>query len=314
MSSDKQTIAARRPDAVSGVSVDEQLDARSEERLARLRTVALPVAQRKAGKRQPRGVAGTAARILAGCVLYSLPLVALCVGVVAFVYAVWVVADVARAAGSLDFSRLEDAFSQIDLAARAMMASVVYALLVLALYLLAAALRASETWLPLLVTLILAAPVALVFTLGADLAFSLAPPDAFPPWGRDAIEALILAHATCLAVLLRMRRPVTQALNNLAFTRRHDAGILYTGALPRLHVIRFSTGPHPAVSAPPPHLLDAQTAEVLGNLPAQPEEAAPPQSEPSQERMGAANAQSDDGATDTPNPEQPAVREESTLL
>lgn len=314
MSSERQTIAAGRPDALDGVSLDEQLDAWPEERLARLRTVALPVAQRKAGKRQPRGVAGAAARILAGCVLYSIPLIALCVAVVAFTYAAWVVADVVRAAGSLDFSRLADAFSQIDLAARAIMASVVYTLLVLALYLLAAALRADEAWLPLLVTLMFAAPVALIFTLGADLAFSLAPPDAFPPWGRDVIEALILAHATCLAVLLRMRRPVTQALNNLAFTRRHDAGILYTGALPQLHVIRFSTGPHPSVSAPLPHVLDAPSAEASDDLPTQPEEAAAPESETPQERMGAASAQLDDGEAYTPNPEQRAVREEPTSL
>jgi hypothetical protein len=312
MSSDKQTIAAGRLGASDGVPLDEQLEAQSEERLARLRRVALPVAQRKAGKRQPRGVAGAAARILAGCVLYSLPLVALCVAVAALGYAAWVVADGARAAGALDFSHLQDAFGQIDLAARAIMASVVYALLVLTLYLLAAALRASETWLPLLLTLILAAPVALVFTLGADLAFSLAPQDAFPPWGRDAIEALILAHATFLAVLLRMRRPVTQALNNLAFTRRHDAGILYTGALPRLHVIRFSTGSHLDVSAP--HLLDESTAEAPGDLPAQPERPAPPESETPQEHVRAANGPLDDDETDTPSLEQPAVREESGSL
>jgi hypothetical protein len=198
-------------------------------------------------------------RALAGVGLYCVPALALCVALGALGYSVWVVADVARSAGSLDLSRVEDAFGQIDVAARAFMASVAYALLVVTLSLLAAALRAGETWTPLLVTLIIATPSVLLFTLSAELAFSLAPADTFPVWGRDVIEAVVLCHAIFLAVLLRVRRPVAQALDNLAFTRRYDVGIRYAGALPRLHVIRFSAGARPIASAPP-QLLDSPGA------------------------------------------------------
>jgi len=274
MSSDEQIIGAERQTPSAGAAADEQLAVGPEDQIARLRRVALPLAQRKVRRRQSRGVAGAVARVLAGIGAYCLPVIALCVAVGALGYALWVVADVARSAGSLDFSRLEDAFGQIDNAARALMASVAYTLLVLTLYVLAAAVRAGETWLPLIVALIVATPVVLVFTLSIDLAFSLAPADIVPAWSRGAVETVIVAHTIFLAVLLRARRPVTQALNHLAFTRRHDAGILYSGELPRLHVIRFATGAHLVASPPPPHLLDAPASEESIHLVAQSEEAA----------------------------------------
>src|SRR5262245_24534928 len=180
MSSDEQTIGAERQTLPGVAATDEQLAVGPEDQIARLRRVALPLDQRKVGQRQSRGVAGIAVRVLAGVSAYSLPAIALCVAVGALGYSMWVVADVARSAGSLDFSGVEDAFGQIDDAARALMASVAYTLLVLTLYLLAAAVRAGETWLPLVVGMIVAAPVFLLFTLSLDLALSLAPADMFP--------------------------------------------------------------------------------------------------------------------------------------
>jgi hypothetical protein len=261
MSSDEQAIGAERQTPPGDVATDEQLDAGPEDQIARLRRVALPLDQRKVGQRRSRGMAGAVVRVLASISAYFLPVIALCVALGALGYSLWVVADVARSAGSLDFSRVEDAFGQIDDAARALMASIAYTLLLLTLYLLAAAVRAGETWLPLVVALIVATPVALFFTLSIDLAFSLAPADIFPAWSRGAAETLIVAHTIFLAVLLRARRPITQALNHLAFTRRHDAGILYNGELPRLHVIRFATGAQRVGSPPPPYLLDKPASE-----------------------------------------------------
>jgi hypothetical protein len=262
MSSDEQTIGAERQTPIVGAVKNDRFDVGQEDQIARLRRVALPLDQRKVAQRQSRGLAGAVARVLADISAYSLPVIALCIALGALGYSLWVVADVARSAGSLDFSRVENAFGQIDNAARALMASVAYALLVLTLYLLAAAVRAGETWLPLLVGMIVAAPVILLFTLSLDLAFSLAPADGYPAWGPGAVETVIVAHTIFLAVLLRARRPVVRALNHLAFTRRHDAGILYNGELPRLHVIRFATGAQPVASAPPRHLLDAPAIEA----------------------------------------------------
>lgn len=261
MSGEEQTLGAARQ-TFPGDAADGRPEGGPEERLVRLRRVALPADQRNGGKRQARGGAGLFVPILAGAAAYCLPVVALGVALGALGYSAWVVADVARSAGSLDLSRVADAFGQVDAAARALMASITYALLVLTLSLLAAALRRSESWLPLLAPLIVVAPVVLLFTLGADLAFSLAPAGVFPPWGRDAIEGLVLGHAIFLAVLLRVRRPVTQALDNLTFTRRRDVGTLYTGALPRLHVIRFGAGAAPTANEPP-HLFDSPAAAPL---------------------------------------------------
>jgi hypothetical protein len=242
-------------------------------------------------------------RVLAGISAYCLPVIALCVALGALGYSLWVVADVARSAGSLDFTRVEDAFGQIDDAARALMASVAYTLLVLTLYVLAAAVRAGETWLPLVVALIVATPVVLVFTLSIDLAFSLAPADMFPAWSRGAVETVIVAHTIFLAVLLRARRPVTQALNHLAFTRRHDAGILYNGELPRLHVIRFATGAPPVAIPPPPHLLDAPASEESIHLAARSEEAAAPMNKEAPAEETEAHAAAPD-TTDTTESDQ----------
>jgi hypothetical protein len=276
MSSDEQTIGAKRQTPPGDAAADEQPAVGPEDQIARLRRVALPLDQRKVGQRQSRGVAGAVVRVLAGISAYCLPVIALCVALGALGYSLWVVADVARSAGSLDFSRVEDAFGQIDDAARALMASVAYTLLVLTCYLLAAAVRAGETWLPLVVALIVATPVVLLFSLSIDLAFSLAPAEMFPAWSRGAVETVIVAHTIFLAVLLRARRPVTQALNHLAFTRRHDAGILYNGELPRLHVIRFATGAPPVASPPPPPLLDAPASEESPLLATQSEQATAP--------------------------------------
>ncbi|HEY7022423.1 MAG TPA: hypothetical protein VH349_14995 [Ktedonobacterales bacterium] len=297
MSSDEQTIGAERQASPGGAATYEQLDAGPEDQFARLRRVALPLDQRKVGQRQSRGVAGAVVRVLAGISAYFLPVIALCVALGALGYSLWVVADVARSAGSLDFSRLQDAFGQIDDAARALMASVAYTLLVLTFYLLAAAVRAGETWLPLVVALIVATPVALVFTLSIDLAFSLAPADMFPAWSRGAVETVIVAHTIFLAVLLRTRRPVTRALNHLAFTRRYDAGILYNGELPRLHVIRFATGALPVASPPPPQLLDPPATEASNDFVEQSDEATTPVDEK-------APAEATEAAPDTTEPDQ----------
>src|SRR5262245_9821966 len=180
MSSDEQIIGAERQIPPIGAATYEPFDAGQEDQIARLRRVALPLDQRKVGQRQSRGVAGVVARVLARISAYCLPVIALCVALGALGYSLWVVADVVRSAGSLDFSRVVDAFGQIDDAARALMASAAYTLLVLTLYLLAAAVRAGETWLPLVVGMIVAAPVFLLFTLSLDLALSLAPADMFP--------------------------------------------------------------------------------------------------------------------------------------
>jgi hypothetical protein len=253
MSRDEQALAIERQ-APSSAAANESLDAAPEEPLTRLQRIALPLAQRKVATRRTPGAAIAIARILAAIGAYSLPALALCIAIGAVGYSMWVAIDVAQSAGSLDFSRVEEAFGQIDFAARAFMACVAYILLVLSLYLLTAAVRAGETWAPLVVALFVTAPVVLLFTLSVDLAFSLAPADAFPAWTRAAIEAVALGHAIFLAVLLRGRRPIAQALNRLAFTRRHDAGILYEGELPRLHIIRFATGASPTASAAPPTL------------------------------------------------------------
>jgi hypothetical protein len=300
MSSDEQTISAERQTPPSGAAMDELLDAGPEDQIARLRRVALPLDQRKVGQRQSRGVAGAVVRVLAGISAYFLPMIALCVALGALGYSLWVVADVARSAGSLDFSRVENAFGQIDDAARALMASVTYTLLVLTLYLLAAAARAGETWLPLVVALIVAAPVILLFTLSLDLAFSLAPADVLPAWSRGVVETVIVAHTIFLAVLLRARRPVTQALNHLAFARRHDAGILYNGELPRLHVIRFATGAPPVASPPPPQLLDAPVIEASNDFVEQSEEV----TTPVDEEAPAEETEANTAAPDTTEPDQ----------
>ncbi|HEX3271807.1 MAG TPA: hypothetical protein VHR15_14250 [Ktedonobacterales bacterium] len=300
MSSNEQTIGADRQTPPSGAAMNEQLDVGPEDQLARLRRVALPLDQRKVGQRQSHGVAGAVVRALAGISAYCLPVIALCVALGALGYSLWVVADVARSAGSLDFSRVQDAFGQIDDAARAFMASIAYTLLVLTLYLLAAAVRAGETWLPLVVALIVATPVVLVFTLSIDLALSLAPAGMFPAWSRAAAETVIVAHTIFLAVLLRARRPVTQALNHLAFTRRHDAGILYNGELPRLHVIRFATGAHPVASPPAPQLLNAPAHEEPIHLAAQSEEA----TTPVDKEAPAEEVKATEAAPDTTEPDQ----------
>jgi hypothetical protein len=300
MSSDEQTIGAERQTPLGGAATKEQLDAEPEDQIARLRRVALPLDQRKIGQRQSRGVAGAVVRVLAGISAYCLPVIALCVALGALGYSLWVVADVARSAGSLDFNRVEDAFGQIDDAARALMASVAYTLLVLTLYLLAAAVRAGETWLPLVVGLIVAAPVILLFTLSLDLAFSLAPADMFPAWGRGAVEVVVVAHTIFLAVLLRARRPVTQALNHLAFARHYDAGTLYNGELPRLHVIRFATGAQQVTSPPPPQLLDTQAIESPNDSVEQSEEVPAPVDE--EAPAGETNAT--EVASDTIGPDQ----------
>jgi len=297
MSSDEQTIGAERQTPPGGAAADERLSAGPEDQIARLRRFALPLDQRKVGQRQSRGVAGAVMRVLAGISAYCLPVIALCVALGALGYSLWVVADVARSAGSLDFSHVEDAFGQIDDAARALMASIAYTLLVLTLYLLAAAVRTGETWLPLIVALIVATPVALFFTLSIDLAFSLAPAGMFPAWSRGAVETVIVAHTIFLAVLLRTRRPVTQALNHLTFTRRHDAGILYNGELPRLHVIRFATGAPPVASPPPLQLLDAPATEASNDIVEQSDEATTPVDEESP-------AEATEAAPDTTEPDQ----------
>jgi hypothetical protein len=229
--------------------------------------------------------------------------IALCVALGALGYSLWVVADVARSAGSLDFNGVENAFGQIDDAARALMASVTYTFLVLTLYLLAAAVRAGETWLPLIVALIVATPVALFFTLSIDLAFSLAPAGMLPAWSRGAVETVIVAHTIFLAVLLRTRRPVTQALNQLAFTRRHDAGILYNGELPRLHVIRFATGAPPVASPPPPQLLDAPATEASNAFVEQSDEATTPVDEEAPAEATEAT-EATEAASNTTEPDQ----------
>jgi hypothetical protein len=314
MSSDEQTIGAERQTLPGGAATDEQLDAGPEDQIARLRRVALPLDQRKVGQRQSRGVARAVVRVLAGISAYCLPVIALCVALGALGYSLWVVADVARSAGSLDFGRLEDAFGQIDDAARALTASVAYTLLVLTFYLLAAAVRAGETWLPLVVALIVATPVVLVFTLSVDLAFSLAPADMFPVWSRGAVETVIVAHTIFLAVLLRVRRPLTQALNHLAFTRRYDAGILYNGELPRLHVIHFATGAHPVASPPPPHLLDAPEIESSTASMEQSEEViSPVDEETPAEEIEAHAAEPDMTEPDQSDPEATANEEPAAL-
>jgi hypothetical protein len=260
MSSDEQTIVAHRRPLAGEATADDQTSAASEDQMTRFRRVALPLTQWKAGRRQARGVAAAIARVLAGVALYCLPAIALCIAIGALGYFMWVVVDVARSAGSLDFSRVGDAFGHFDEAARVFMASMGYMLLALTLYLLAAAVRAGEAWLPLAVALVVATPVILFFTLSLDLAFSLAPTDIVPAWSRGAIEAVVLAHTIFLAVLVRGKRPITQALNHLAFTRRYDAVRQYTGELPRLHVIRFASGA-PAVASGPPPFLNAPAAE-----------------------------------------------------
>jgi hypothetical protein len=258
MSSDEQTIVAQRQAPGDDVTTDEQAGA--EDQITRFRRIALPQTQWKVGRRQSHGVA-VVVRVLAGVGLYCLPVMALCVALGALGYSLWIVIDVARSAGSLDFSRVGDAFGQFDDAARVFVASVAYTLLALTLYLLAAAVRADVAWLPLAVALIVAAPVILFFTLSLDLAFSLAPADVFPGWSRGAIEAVVLAHTIFLAVLLRIRRPVTQALNHVAFARRYDVGTLYAGELPRLHVIRFASGAAPVASASPPAVAESPVPE-----------------------------------------------------
>jgi hypothetical protein len=313
MSSDEQTIGAERQTLPGGAVMDEQLDAGPEDQIARLRRVALPLDQRKIGRRQSRGVAGAIVRVLAGVSAYCLPVIALCVALGALGYSLWVVADVARSAGSLDFNGVENAFGQIDDAARALMASVTYTLLVLTLYLLAAAARAGEAWLPLVVALIVAAPVILLFTLSLDLAFSLAPADVFPAWSRGVVETVIVAHTIFLAVLLRARRPVTQALNHLAFTRRHDAGILYNGELPRLHVIRFATGAPPVASPPPPQLLDAPAIEASNDFAQQSDEATTPVDEEGPAEETEANTAADTTEPDQTDAEAPVDEEPATL-
>jgi hypothetical protein len=260
MSSDEQTIVAQRQRLADDATTDEQASAGSEEQITRFRRVALPLAQWQVRRRQSRAAVAVM-RVLAGVSLYCLPVFALCVALGALGYFMWIVIDVARSAGSLDFSHVGDAFGHFDDAARVFMASVAYALLALTLYLLAAAVRAGETWAPLAVALIVVAPVILFFTLSLDLAFSLATSDMFPAWSRGAIEAVVLAHTIFLAVLLRARRPVAQALNRLAFTRRHDVGTLYAGELPRLHVIRFATGAPPVTSAPPPSVVESPASD-----------------------------------------------------
>jgi len=250
MSSDEQTIVAQRQTLADDATTDEQAGAGPEDQITRFRRIALPQSQWKVGRRQSHGVA-VVMRVLAGVGLYCLPVIALCIALGALGYSLWIVIDVARSAGSLDFSRVGDAFGHFDDAARVFMASVAYTLLALTLYLLAAAVRADVAWLPLAVALIVAAPVILFFTLSLDLALSLAPADIVPAWGRGAIEAVALAHTIFLAVLLRSRRPVAQALNHLAFARRYDVGTLYAGELPRLHVIRFASGELPVVNVAP---------------------------------------------------------------
>jgi hypothetical protein len=256
MSSDEQTIVAQRQTLADDATTDEEAGAGLEDQITRFRRIALPQSQWRVGRRQSHGVA-VVVRVLAGVGLYCLPVIALCVALGALGYSLWIVIDVARSAGSLDFSRVGDAFGHFDDAARVFMASVAYILLALTLYLLAAAVRADVAWLPLAVALIVAAPVILFFTLSLDLALSLAPADIVPAWGRGAIEAVALAHTIFLGVLLRARRPVAQALNHLAFTRRYDVGTLYAGELPRLHVIRFASGAPPAASAAPPAVSES---------------------------------------------------------
>jgi hypothetical protein len=137
--------------------------------------------------------------------------------------------------------------------------------------------------------------------LSVDLAFSLAPADAFPAWMRAAVEAVALGHAIFLAVLLRGRRPIAQALNRLAFTRRYDAGILYEGELPRLHIIRFATGAAAVASATPPALLETP-AVVLA-----PTAAEAPGTPPAEE----GNEQPDDAQLDANMPTDLAIGAES---
>jgi hypothetical protein len=260
MSSDEQAIVAQRQTLADDATTDEQAGAGLEDQITRFQRIALPQTQWKVRRRQSHGVA-VVMRVLAGVGLYCLPVIALCIALGALGYSVWIVVDVARSAGSLDFSRVGDAFGHFDDAARVFMASVAYTLLALTLYLLAAAVRADVAWLPLAMALIVAAPVILFFTLSLDLALSLAPADIVPAWSRGAIEAVVLAHTIFLAVLLRARRPVAQALNHLAFTRRYDVGTLYAGELPRLHVIRFTSGALPVVSVPPPAVPESSATE-----------------------------------------------------
>jgi hypothetical protein len=254
MSGDERAASDGRqtdPDETAAVEqVLERSAEEPEEKLARLRRVALPSAQRIAGKRRRQSDA--LVRVLTSISMYSIPAIALLAAVGAIGYSAWAAWGVAQSAGSLDFSQVDAGFSQIDAAARALVASSAYFLLIIALYLVAAALRTGENWLTLLVILVCAAPVAVLFTLGADLAFSLAPTPSIPQWARDTVEAAVLGHAVVLAVLLRGRRPISQIFNHLAYTRRGDAGTLYDGELPRLHVIRFATGEPPAASASPP--------------------------------------------------------------
>jgi hypothetical protein len=280
MSSDEQTIVAQHQTLAGEATADDQASAGPEDQMTRFRRVALPLTQWKAGRRPARGVAAAIARILAGVGLYCLPAIALCIAIGALGYFMWVVIDVARSAGTLDFSRVGDAFGHFDEAARVLMASVGYMLLALTLYLLAAAVRAGEAWLPLAMALIIATPVILFFTLSLDLAFSVVPANLLPVWSRGAIEAVVLAHTIFLAVLLRGRRPIMRALNQLAFTRRYDAERQYTGELPRLHVIRFASGapavasdlppfPNPPVAEPPvaePPVAEPPVAELPANV------------------------------------------------
>jgi hypothetical protein len=237
LSTTVELVEATGPD--TDTRLENQASAEPEEKLARLRRVALPAAQWAAGGRRARS--GAFVRILAGAVAYCLPVIALCAALAALLYSAWAIWDIARSAGALDFSSIGGAFERIDVAARVFMASGAYFLLVVTIYLLAATLRSDESWLSFLVIVGCAALVVLIVNISADLAFSLAPANTLSPLERDVIAGLVVGHAIILAVFLRGRRPATQALNNLAFTRRRDAGTLYTGALPRLHVIRFAT-------------------------------------------------------------------------
>jgi hypothetical protein len=138
MSSDEQTIVAQHQTLGGEATADNQTSAGPEDQMVRFRRVALPLIQWKAGRRQARSAAAAIARILAGVALYCLPVIALCVALGALGYFMWVVIDVARSAGSLDFTHVGDAFGHFDDAARVFMASVGYILLALTLYLLAA--------------------------------------------------------------------------------------------------------------------------------------------------------------------------------
>jgi len=118
MSGDERAASDGRqtdPDETAAVEqVLERSAEEPEEKLARLRRVALPSAQRIAGKRRRQSDA--LVRVLTSISMYSIPAIALLAAVGAIGYSAWAAWGVAQSAGSLDFSQVDAGFSQIDAA------------------------------------------------------------------------------------------------------------------------------------------------------------------------------------------------------